>query len=371
MFKIVDDFYNNKWFIKSIMEHIDISVIVTDLNFKIIYVNNATEKLYGYSKKELIGSDPSIVNVELNANEIQKSIYETVGRGEVWHGSIKNKKKNKEMILIDLTISPFRNKEDEVVAYIGFIKNITEQKTAGEQLFKIAEELKKSNEELEQFAYIASHDLQEPLRAVSAYCQLLKENNYECIDEEGQKYLDYAVDSSLRMKTLIKELLDYSRVGRKDKPFEQIDLKNLLQETLNDFEVTIKETGVEVIIESDLPEIYGIRFRIKQLLHNLISNSIKFRGKENPEIRIGCCGESTSDHWLFYVKDNGIGIDPEYYDRIFGVFKRLYSRDEYPGTGIGLALCKRIVETHGGNIWVDSIKNGTYMYFTISKAVNI
>ncbi len=244
------------------------------------------------------------------------------------------------------------------------------RKDIKKQLTLVADNLKKSNEDLEQFAYIASHDLQEPLRAVSSYCQLLKEKEYNDVDEESKKFLDYIIDSSFRMKTLIKELLDYSRVGRKDKPFEKIDLEKLLQEVLYDFEVSIKETNANIIVESELPEIFAIRFRIKQLLHNIISNSLKFRSDKSPIIRIGCCEEECSPHWLFYIKDNGIGIDEKYYDRIFGVFKRLYSREDYPGTGIGLALCKRIVETHGGKIWVES-KEGTYIYFTISKTWTI
>lgn len=253
-----------------------------------------------------------------------------------------------------------------------FIADITKQKDTERRLIKAAYDLKNSNEELEQFAYIASHDLQEPLRAVSSYCQLLKEKEYNNVDEESKKFFDYIIDSSLRMRTLIKELLDYSGVGKKDRPFERINLGKLLEEVLYDFEVLIKEVKAEVIIESDLPEIFAIRFRVKQLLHNLIANSLKFKSEKKPIIRIGCCEEDHSHHWLFYIKDNGIGIDEKYYDRIFGIFKRLYSREDYPGTGIGLALCKKIVETHGGEIWVESGKDeGTYIYFTISKSWTI
>ncbi len=245
-------------------------------------------------------------------------------------------------------------------------------KNTDKKLIQIAQELQQSNEELEQFAYIASHDLQEPLRAVFSYCQLLKEKEYDSVDEESKKYLDYIIDSSLRMKILIKELLDYSRVGRKDKPFEKIKIEELLQEVLNDFEVLIQETGAKVIMESKLPEMFAIRFRIKQLLHNIISNSLKFRSDKKPVIRISCCETEDSHYWLFSVKDNGIGIDKKYYHRIFGVFKRLYSREEYPGTGIGLALCKKIVERHGGRIWVESeVNKGTCIYFTIAKAWDI
>ena len=242
------------------------------------------------------------------------------------------------------------------------------KKEDSENFSKIVEELEKKNQELEQFAYIASHDLQEPLRVISSYCQLIKEKNYESMDDEGKKYLDYSIDATFRMKTLIKELLDFSRVGKRDRPFEEIDLNILIKEVLKDFKIAIKETGVNIIVENNLPTIFAIKFRIKQLLHNLISNSIKFRCKGNSEVRIKCCEENINDYWLFYIKDNGIGIETRYYDKIFGIFKRLYSREEYPGTGIGLALCKKIVETHGGRIWVDSDKkDGTYFYFSILK----
>ena len=201
----------------------------------------------------------------------------------------------------------------------------------------------------------------------------MREKEYDKVDEESKKFFDYIINSSFRMKTLIKELLDYSRVGRRDKPFERIDLQKLVEEVLSDFNMLIEDSGAEIIVESRMPSIFAIRFRIKQLIYNLVSNSLKFRGEDNPIIRIGCCEDTTNSNcWLFYVKDNGIGIEPKYYDRIFGVFKRLYSREEYPGTGIGLALCKRIVETHGGKIWVDStVGKGTFMYFTIAKSWSI
>jgi light-regulated signal transduction histidine kinase (bacteriophytochrome) len=172
------------------------------------------------------------------------------------------------------------------------------------------------------------------------------------------------------MKTLIKELLDFSRVGRKDQPFEKLNLDELIQEVIIDFHLYIEETEAEIIIEENMPEIYGIRVRIKQLFHNVISNALKFRSSEKPKIFVSCCDEKNC--WMFCISDNGRGIDPEYFERIFGLFKRLYSRDEYPGTGIGLALCKKIVETHGGKIWVDSkVDGGTSMYFTISKSIKV
>ncbi len=231
-------------------------------------------------------------------------------------------------------------------------------------------ELRHSNEELEQFAYVASHDLQEPLRVVSSYCQLLKERCKECenMNEETKKWINYIIEATERMKTLIKELLDFSSIGKKDKPFEDIDLNKIIKNVEKDLKFLIKDTNTKIIIEESLPVINGIKFRIKQLFYNLINNSIKFKSDKDPLIEISFCEEEDNNEWLFRVKDNGIGISSKYFDRIFGLFKRLYSREEYPGTGIGLALCKKIVETHNGKIWVESkVGKGASFYFTLKK----
>jgi PAS domain S-box-containing protein len=326
--------------------------------------------ILGYTKDEVVGKNISIFFSELS----KKTAVDTLEY--LFANTDKNSDKEFVMIKktgeeIDVSIKSAISIDEEGDKHtLCFIADITKHKNAERRLIKAAHDLKSSNEELEQFAYIASHDLQEPLRAVSSYCQLLKEKEYEDVDEESKKFFNYIIDSSFRMKTLIRELLDYSRVGRRDKPFERINLKNLLEEVLSDFDMLIEDSKAEIIIESSMPNIFAIRFRIKQLLHNLVSNSLKFRGEDNPIIRIGCCEENENSHyWLFYVKDNGIGIDSKYYERVFGVFKRLYSREEYPGTGIGLALCKRIAEAHGGDIWVESeVGKGTYIYFTIAKS---
>ncbi len=262
--------------------------------------------------------------------------------------------------------------DDKIVGRVWSFRDITEIKKTAEDLEELAIELKHKNEELEQFAYVASHDLQEPLRVVSSYCQLLKEKCHKCknVDNETKKWLNYTIDATDRMKTLIKELLDFSRIGRKDKPFEKVDLNEIVEEVKDDFKFLIKETNTTIIVEEKLPYINCIRFRIKQLIYNLISNSIKFRGEKAPLINISFCEEK--EKWLFCIKDNGIGIDSKYYDRIFEIFKRLYSREEYPGTGIGLALCKKIIETHNGKIWVNSVvSKGSSFYFSLPKSTYI
>lgn len=336
--------------------------IIKDCNDRII-------DILGYKKEEVIGKDVEIFFAEESISSLRDKMKIIFSTGEAADREFIMIKK--DGTLVDVTTRSSITIDEEGRSHtICFIADITKQKESEKQLRRAAEELKKSNEELEEFAYVASHDLQEPLRVISSYCQLIKEKSYPGIDEDGKKYLDYTIASAMRMKTLVKELLDFSRVGRKNEQFEKINLQELLQEVLCDFEVALEETGAEIIIESDMPHVMAISFRMKQLFHNIISNSLKFKSDKKPIIRIGCCEDVVnSNYWLFYIKDNGIGIQSEYYDRIFGVFKRLYSREEYPGTGIGLALCKKIVEAHGGKIWVESdIKEGTYIYFTISKA---
>jgi len=249
-------------------------------------------------------------------------------------------------------------------------RDISESKRYERNLEKIARELEQSNKELEEFAYIASHDLQEPLRTVSSYCQFIEDNYGERLDLEGHKFMGYIIDATARMKYLIKDLLDFSKVGREGKPIENINSNVLLKDIIKDFKVTKEETSAEIKFDKKLPIVTGERVRIRQLFYNLISNAIKFRRKGViPVVKIGC--EDNEYFWKFYVKDNGVGIEEKQFRNIFGIFKRLYTREEYPGTGIGLAVCKRIVENMGGKIWVESEKNkGSVFYFTLSKNKN-
>ena len=351
--------------IKTIFKKAPVGIALIDpLTGHVYEVNPRFEEIVGQSLEKMGKID--WINI-FHSNDVLADLdsKEMVDTGEITGFNMKKRyiQINGSSVWIKMIVTPIAHvkRNNKIKSLLCVIDDITDLKK--KELI-----LENSNKELEEFAYIASHDMQEPLRVISIYSQLLKEKYYNSIDDEGKKYLDYSIDATFRMKTLIKELLDFSGIGRKDRSFEDIDLNNLVEVVLKDFSKAIQETGVNIIVEKDMPTISGIRFRIKQLLYNLISNSIKFRSKINPEIKIGCCEKSLKDYWLFYVKDNGIGIEPEYYDRIFGIFKRLYSKEEYPGSGIGLALCKRIVEIHGGEIWVDSTPNDvTYFYFTISK----
>jgi len=224
-------------------------------------------------------------------------------------------------------------------------------------------ELERKNKELEQFAYVASHDMQEPLRTTSSFVELLQKQYHGKLDEKADKYLTYIVQASDRMKVLIKDLLDYSRIGKAESQVK-VDCNVVLEETLADLTVVIRETGAE-ITSDPLPVITGYPTEMKQLFQNLLTNAIKFRKKEvTPKIRITV--KKNKNAYEFSFKDNGIGIDKKHSDRIFIIFQRLHSRNEYQGSGIGLAHCKKIVELHGGRIWIDSKPDeGTKFLFTI------
>ena len=230
-------------------------------------------------------------------------------------------------------------------------------------LARKVEELARSNAELEQFAYIASHDLQEPLRMVAVYTELLRERYRGRLDENADKYIGYACEGALRMQALIQDLLAFSRVGRNCEACVTVDCNALLQDILQSLGPAMCESGA-VVTHEKLPVLWSNRSQITQVLQNLIANAIKFRGREAPAISVQA--EPSGEHWLFSVSDNGIGIAPEHAENIFVVFQRLHTRTEYPGNGIGLAVCKKIVEHCGGKIWVESkAGQGSTFKFTL------
>jgi light-regulated signal transduction histidine kinase (bacteriophytochrome) len=233
-------------------------------------------------------------------------------------------------------------------------------------LARYTQELKRSNEELQQFAYVASHDLQEPLRMVTSYMQLLQQRYKEQLDPDAQEFISYAVDGASRMKSLIQDLLTYSRVETAAREFSTVDMNDVVKTVQRHLRFTLEETGTS-LTNDELPKIRADEQQITQLFQNLISNAIKFRSDQAPHVHVGVKREGR--FWQFCVQDNGIGIDQQYYQRIFIIFQRLHNRSKYPGTGIGLAICKKVVERHGGNIWVESTPGqGTTFYFTLPAA---
>jgi light-regulated signal transduction histidine kinase (bacteriophytochrome) len=240
---------------------------------------------------------------------------------------------------------------------------LTERKQAEEELKQTAAELARSNSELEQFAYVASHDLQEPLRAVAGMLQLLQQRYSARLDARADEFIGHAVEGASRMQILITDLLALSRVATRGAPFQPTDCAAILRDALANLAVAIKESGA-VITHDPLPTIVADPTQLTQHFQNLIANALKFRGDEAPAIHIGV--KSPQDEYLFAVCDNGIGMESQYFERIFAIFQRLHTRREYPGTGIGLALCKKIVERHGGRIWVESQPGqGSTFYFSL------
>ena len=238
------------------------------------------------------------------------------------------------------------------------------RRQAERNLSRKVNELARSNAELEQFAYVASHDLQEPLRMVANYTQLFAEQYRGKLDEQAEKYIHYAVDGATRMQAMIQDLLAFSRVGRAESGFQEIDLNAALKLALENLQPAIKESGAVVKCDS-LPMLKAHRIQMVQLFQNLIGNAIKFRGNQPPLIQIGA--EQKNGEWIFSAKDNGIGIAVEYSEIIFAIFQRLHTRSEYPGNGIGLAICKKIIERHGGRIWVESKEGqGSTFKFTLA-----
>jgi PAS domain S-box-containing protein len=262
--------------------------------------------------------------------------------------------------------SVIRDSLGRAVRMLGVAWDITARTRAEEAQAAYAAELARSNKELEMFAYVASHDLQEPLRMVSSYTQLLARRYTDKLDDTANEFIDYAVQGAARMQQLINDLLSYSRVQSRGEPLEPVDTNVALRDALADLRLSIEDA--HAIVTSDrLPTVRGDRTQLTQLFRNLIANAVKFRSDRPPEIRV--CATRTNGAWTFAVRDNGIGIAPQYADRIFEIFQRLHTRQEYPGTGIGLALCKRIVERHGGRIWIESDEGqGATFFFTLEAA---
>jgi len=228
-----------------------------------------------------------------------------------------------------------------------------------------ARELTRSNEELQQFAYVASHDLQEPLRMVSSYTQLLVRRYGDKLDGDAKEFMEFIVDGAARMKQLIEDLLAFSRVGTRGRDFQKVASGAALSKALANLRGAQDASGA-VVTHDAMPEVLADSVQLTQLFQNLLGNAMKFHGAEAPRIHVGA--ESREQVWVFTVRDNGIGLDPQYADRIFMMFQRLHNKAEYPGTGIGLAICKKIAERHGGRIWVESqLGQGSTFGFTLAR----
>ncbi|RXA20756.1 PAS domain S-box protein, partial [Methanosarcina sp. MSH10X1] len=315
----------------------------------------------GHSRNELIGTDFSDYFTE---PEKAREGYQQVFReGLVLDYELEIHHRDGYVTPVLYNASIYRNEYGEVIGIFAAARDITERKKAEKMLNLKLDELARSNAELEQFAYVSSHDLQEPLRMIASYLQLLQRKYQGELDDKADKYIYFAVDGASRMQNLINDLLEFSRVTTKAREFEPTDCKSLLDQVVFDLEISIKENEASVSYGT-LPVVMADSMQLAQVFQNLISNAIKFRSEKVPEIEISA--KKKADKWLFSVRDNGIGIDPKFSQRIFEVFKRLHKKEDYPGTGIGLSICKKIIERHGGRIWVESeLGNGSVFYFTL------
>ena len=353
--------------IKLFIKNTPVAIAMLDENMRYLIASDTWYKDYHLTGEKIIGRSHYDVFPEILQNEEWLSIHQRCLRGNV-------EKKERDLFIrkdgsvewIRWEIYPWKKDNLKTGGILIFTEIITDRIIAEENLKRLNTQLIISNKDLEQFAYVASHDLQEPLRMVSNFLQLLEKKYGTGLDETASQYIQFAVKGAERMKTLIADLLRFSRVGSLDKESHvPVDLNQVLKEITGIYTQQVSEHRVSFNIQP-LPEVRGSRLQLEQLFQNLISNAVKYNNSSRTLISIGF--KERDSHWEFFVKDNGIGIEEKYYDRIFTIFQRLHDRNEYSGTGIGLSICKKIVEKHEGEIWVRSTKGkGSTFYFTIPK----
>ena len=351
----------SKSYVDNILKSMAETLMVIDTDGTIQRVNQAAISLLGYERHELIGRSAGDLfeeGVDVLSLLKQSELNDVIRRVDT---SVVTK--DGRHVAVSLSGSVMRDEDGEIQGMVCVAQDITERKRTQEILERQTRELARSNSELEQFAWVASHDLQEPLRMVASYTQLLSKRYKGKLDADADEFIAFAVDGATRMRRLINALLELSRVGTRGKDFEATDCEAIYDRTLVNLQGLVEESGA-VVTHDRLPTVMGDVTQLGQLFQNLIANAIKFRGDEQLTVHVGA--EQRNGHWEFCVRDNGIGIDPEYAERIFVVFQRLHGKGDRPGTGIGLSICKKIVELHGGRIWVKSQPDeGAAFYFTL------
>jgi PAS domain S-box-containing protein len=320
----------------------------------------------GTTFEEMAGWGWQKVHHPDHVQQVVTKIRKCFQTGEVWEDTFPLRGRHSNYRWFLSRAVPIRDSEGKVSRWFGTNTDITERKESEEQLVKAVEELKRSNDELQQFAYVASHDLQEPLRMVASYTQLLAQRYKGRLDSDADEFIAYAVDGANRMQGLIQDLLAYSRAGANGKPLRKISSEYALKEALKNLRVTVEESGA-VVTHDSLPAITTDDTQLAQVFQNLVGNAIKYRSAEVPHIHVSAT-KNGGNEWIFSVRDNGLGIDPQYFDRIFVLFQRLHGREEFKGTGIGLAICKKMLERLGGRIWVESQpEKGSTFCFTLPE----
>ena len=354
-------------------------IFVIDKTHTVTHWNKACENLTGVSAKEMVGTRRQWSPFYSHERPVLADIIVDGSTEEEIAGYYGDKFRKSALIdgayevedffpgfgdkWLFLTAAPLRDDHGNVTGAIESLRDITERKRSDEKLKQTMADLKRSNTDLEQFAYVVSHDLQEPLRMVTSYVQLLSKRYKDKLDSDADDFIGFAVDGASSMHTLIQDLLTYSRVGTRGNPLTPAACEDALDQALANLKLTIEDSGA-VVTHDPLPTVAADSSQLVQLFQNLIGNAIKFHDDE--PLRVHVAVERKDDEWKFSVVDNGIGIDPEFFERIFVIFQRLHGREEYSGTGIGLAVCKKIVDRHGGRMWVESEPGrGATFYFTI------
>jgi PAS domain S-box-containing protein len=336
-------------------------MLMVDPAGEIVLLNRQTEAIFGYRSDEMLGQPVEMLLPErLRAGHVghRRDFLAHPGTRQMGAGrDLRARRKDGREVAVEIGLSPVRRESGTHV--LASIIDITERK-------RVEDELRRSNEELERFAYVASHDLQEPLRMVGSYVQLLAKRYRGKLDADADEFIGYALDGALRMQRLIEELLAYSRVGTRGAEPVPTDAGVVVAGALRSLKLAIEEAGAAVRVEP-LPTVLADPGQLEQVFSNLLSNALKFRGSAPPEIQVSA--ERRDRAWELRVRDNGIGIEPQYFERIFVIFQRLHGREEYPGTGMGLAIVKKIVERHGGRIRVESAPGaGSTFAFTLPAA---
>jgi len=346
---------------RDLVERSQYLICTHDLQGQILSVNQEGVKLLGYNKRDLLNKNIRDL-LEARSGDEFAAYLDTIQKYRVAKGLLRIRTADGEYRILE-----YHNtlRTDGVISPVvrAIAHDITERKGVEKALKKKTEELARSNEDLEQFAYVASHDLQEPLRTVTSYVQLLAKRYEGKLDSDADEFIRFAAGGAIRMWKLINDLLTYSRVGTQGKELSPTDSQEVLAQSVDDLKVAIEENGA-LVTHDPLPMVMADRPQLGQLFQNLIGNAVKFRGNEPPRIHISA--SRNGNGWTFSVRDNGIGIAAEYAERIFVIFQRLHTRQEYAGTGIGLAICKKIVERHGGRIWVESeVGKGATFHFIL------
>jgi len=350
-------------------------VAITDPQGRITFVNDKFCAISKYAREELLGQDHRIINSGYHPKEFIRELWETIGRGRVWHGEIKNQAKDGTFYWVDTTIVPFLDDKGRPRQYVAIRADITERKAAEETVRLLNADLERrveertaqyeaANRELEAFSYSVSHDLRAPLRAIDGFSQAVLEDYAPLLPEDGRRNLETIRQSAQRMGDLIDDLLTFARLGRQELSKRPINMGELVQRALGDLEFATRDRPVEIRV-GDLPECSGDLALLKQVWMNLLSNALKYtRKREAAEVEVGC--RARTGEQVYFVRDNGTGFDMRYAGKLFGVFQRLHRAEDYEGTGVGLAIVQRIVHRHGGRVWAEAAVNrGATFFFTL------